>query len=162
MKAIRNFFVLLALGSCAFVLSKGIVDMFLRGDDPIAGNPVTRFIFAASYLCVALTLLGYGRQTLFMLHRNWSLVVLVVMAFVSCVWAEMPGLVLQRCIAVLGTSLLGIAIAVRLSLKEQLRLLNWVFRIMAFLSLVCILFFPQLRDWPFAREHGRVAGNIRL
>jgi O-antigen ligase len=61
----------------------------------------------------------------------------------------MPTLVLRRGIAVFGTTLFGIALAVRLSLEEQLRLMSWVFRIIAVLSLVCIVLAPSygISDW---------------
>jgi O-antigen ligase len=70
----------------------------------------------------------------------------------------MPALVLQRSIAVFGTTLLGIALAVRLSLEEQLRLLSWLFRIIAVLSLACIILFPSygISDW--VENHGEWRG----
>jgi len=145
MSAGRRFFVLLALGGCAFILSRGIIDMFLnRGDSLTSGNPVTRLILTVSYLSVAMVLIPYGRKARFVLVRNWFLVALVLLAFASTLWVEnAPGLVLQRSVAVLGTTLLGIALAVRLSIEEQLRLMSRVFRIMAVLSLGCVLFLPS-------------------
>ena len=119
--------------------------MFLiRGDSLTAGNPVTRLILAVSYLSVALVLIRYGRKARFLLYRNWVVVALVFLPFASSLWVEQtPGLVLQRSVAVLGTTLLGFALATRLSIEEQLRLMRWVFRIMGFLSLACVLFFPS-------------------
>jgi O-antigen ligase len=88
-------------------------------------------------------LIPHYRETVFVLRRNWFLVALVLLAFASCLWTETPALALQRSIAVLGATLLGIALAVRLSLEEQLRLMNWFFRIMVVLNLACVLFFPS-------------------
>jgi len=140
----RRFLELLAWGGCAFVLSKAVLSLVLfPGDTPAEGNSVWKLILTLSYLSVALTLAPYYRETLFILRRNWFLVALVSLALLSCLWAETPGLVLRRSISVFGTTLLGIALAVRLSLEDQLRLMSWVFRIMAVLSLACILLLPS-------------------
>jgi exopolysaccharide production protein ExoQ len=119
--------------------------MFLSRVDPLSyGNPVTRTILGISYLAVAMVLIPYGREALFLARRNWILVTLVLLSFVSSLWApEMPGFVFQRSVALLGTTVLGIALAARLSMEEQLRLMSCVFRIMAILSLACVLFFPS-------------------
>jgi exopolysaccharide production protein ExoQ len=140
----RKFLVFMVLGGSTFILSKGLLVMFLVPDPPpFGGNPTTRLILTLSYLGVALILASRIRETLLVLRRNWVLLVLVLMSFASCLWAESPIFVLQRSIAVFGTTLLGIAFATRLSLEEQLRLMSWFFRTMAVLSLGCILFFPS-------------------
>ena len=149
----RRFLELLVFGVCAFILSKALLSLILTpGDTPAeggAGNPVWKLILAVSYLSVAMILVPYYEETLFVVRRNWSLVGLVLLALVSCLWAETPALVLQRSIAVFGTTLFGIALAVRLSLEDQLRLVSWVLRIIAVLSLACVLFFPSygVSDW---------------
>jgi O-antigen ligase len=92
---------------------------------------------------VAGILVPYYRETLYVLRRNWFLVALVVLALVSGSWAAMPALALRKAIAVLGTTLFGIALAVRLSPEEQVRLLSWLCRTIAVLSLACVIFFPS-------------------
>ncbi len=145
MSANRKSLAFFVLGGCAFILSRGVLDMVLsRGDSLTSGNPVTRLILAVSYFSVAMILVPYPRDAFLVARRNWFLVALVFLALVSCLWAETPGLVLQRSIAVLGTTLLGVAFATRLSLEEQLRLMSWIFRTMAILSLGCVLLFPSL------------------
>jgi exopolysaccharide production protein ExoQ len=139
----RTFLELLVLGGCAFVLTRALLSLILLpGDVLTEGNPVWRLILAVSYVSVAMILVPCYRETLFVARRNWFLLTLVILALVSSSWAAMPAQVLQRSIAVLGTTLLGLAFAVLLSLEEQLRLLSWVFRIIAVLSLACVLFLP--------------------
>jgi exopolysaccharide production protein ExoQ len=134
---------ILVLGACAFILTGAILTLILApGDTPSEGNSLWRLILSVSYLSVAAILIPYYREALYVVRRNWFLVALVLLAFVSCLWAEMPALVLRRSIAVCGTTLFGIALAVRLSLEEQLRLLSWLFRITAVLSLACIVLLP--------------------
>jgi O-antigen ligase len=140
----QRFLELLALGTCAFILTQALLSLILDpGDTPTEGNPVWKLLLCLSYLSVAAILIRNSRETLFLLHRNWSLVALVLLALVSCAWAATPALVLQRSIAVLGTTLLGIALAVRLPLEDQLRLMSWLFRIIAVLSLACVLLLPS-------------------
>jgi exopolysaccharide production protein ExoQ len=135
----------LVLGGCAFVLSQAILPRVIPPavDTPTEGSPLYRIILSVCYLSAAASLVPYFRETLFVFRRNWPLSVLVSVALVSCLWAEAPGLVLQRSIAACGTTLVGIAFAVRLSVEDQLRLISWVLRITAILSLAAVLFFPS-------------------
>lgn len=149
----RRSLELFVLGACAFILTRGLLSITLFPGDVVAeGNPIWKMILAVSYLSVAAVLAPYYRETLAVVRCNRFLAALVILALVSCFWAKIPALVLQRSIAVLGTTLLGIAFAVRLSLEEQLRLLSWVLRIVAVLSLACVLFLPgtgisDLGEW---------------
>ena len=146
MNGSRSFIWLLVLGGCAFVLSQAVLPLVITpgaGDTPTEGSPLYRLILSVCYLSVAMSLVPYYRETLFVLRRNWFLMTLVLLALVSFLWAEAPVLVLQRSIAVCGTTLLGIALAVRLSVEEQHRLICWVLRIAAVLSLACVLFLPS-------------------
>jgi exopolysaccharide production protein ExoQ len=107
---------------------------------------------------VAVMLVPYYRETLWAVRRNWFVAALVFQALVSFSWAATPALVLQHSIAVFGTTLLGIALAVLLSVEEQLRLLSWMFRIIAVLSLACIILLPSYGISSFFESHGEWRG----
>jgi O-antigen ligase len=155
----RRFLELLVLGGCAFILTQAILSLVLApGDTATEGNPIWKLILSISYLSVAVILVPYYRETLFVVRRNWFLVALVLLALVSCSWAAMPALVLRRSVAVLGTTLLGIALAVRLSPEDQLRLMSWLFRIIAVLSLACILLLPTYGISDSVEDHGQWRG----
>jgi O-antigen ligase len=144
MSGLRRLLEILVLGACAFILTGAILTLILApGDTPSEGNSLWRLILSVSYLSVAAILIPSFREAFYVVRRNLFLVALVLLAFVSCLWAETPALVLRRSIAVCGTSLFGIALAVRLSLEEQLRLLSWLFRITTVLSLACIVLLPS-------------------
>lgn len=135
---------LLMLGGCGFILSTAFLSMTVDGASSLTeGDATWRLILSVGYLIVALILLPHYRKTLYVFRRNWLLAALVLLAFVSCLWTEMPALAFRRSIAVTGTILFGIALAVRLSLEDQLRLLSWLFRIIAVLSLACIFLLPR-------------------
>lgn len=148
-----------ALGGCAFVLTQAILAMVLSpGDKLTDGNPIWKLVLAVSYLGVVAILVPHYREALFIGHRNWPLVALLLLALVSCIWANMPGLVLQRSVAVFGTTLFGIALAVVLSVEDQLRLMSRVFRIIAVLSLACCVLTPQYGIMTGADAHGEWRG----
>lgn len=111
------------------------------GGGTLDGSPAWRTVLGTSYFGVGLVLLLSYQETLFVLRRNWSLVSLLVLALLSSLWAAMPDLVLRRSIGLFGTTLFGIALAVRVSLQEQLRMLNWLFRVLAVLSLAWVVLF---------------------
>jgi len=144
MNARRRTVELLGLGSCAFVLSQAIWSQIVApGDTPTEGSATSQLILSLCYLGVAGILLPYYRETLYVLRRNWFLLALVFLALVSGFWAALPALALRRAVAVLGTTLFGIALAVLLSPEEQLRLLSWLCRTIAVLSLACVIFLPS-------------------
>ena len=140
----RRFFELLVLGGCALILSGGLLSLVLGTEQTaIEGSPAWRMVLAISYLGAVLVLLPWYRETLFVLRRNWSLVLLLVFAVLSTLWATMPDLVLRKTIGLFGTTLFGVALAVRVTFQEQLRMLSWLFRVLAVLSLGCVALFPK-------------------
>ena len=137
----RKLFESIVLGGTALVLTGALLSLLLGIERTgLDGSPEWRLIFAISYSGVALTLFPWYRETLFVLRRNWSLVALLVLAVLSSFWAEMPELVFRRSIGLFGTTLFGMALAVRVSFQEQLRMFSWLFRILAVLSLCAVLF----------------------
>lgn len=162
----RGFFELLVLGGCAFILSKAMLSFLLPPvETPTEGNPEWRFILSLSYLGVVLVLLPRYRESISVLRDNWCLVALLLLALLSSYWAEMPDLALRKSIGLFGTTMLGIALAVRLSFKDQLRVLSLLFRIIAVLSVACIVFLPSYGvsddgQWMGVFEHKNALGSI--
>src|SRR5262245_29026907 len=118
----------MALGACAFILSRAVLSLFLApGETPTDGNLVWKLILSISYMSIFVALLPFYREVLYICGRNWHVVALVALALCSFLWAATPSLVFRRGIAVLGTTLLGVALALLLSLHDQIRLLVWLF-----------------------------------
>jgi len=140
----RDFLDLLVLANCAFVLTGAISTLALTpGATPLEGNAFGRLILSISYLAVAGILFTYRRETLVIINRNWTLAALVLLAVASCLWSETPSFSFRRSIGVAGATLFGVALAVKLTLEEQLRFLSWIFRIISILSLACVILFPS-------------------
>jgi exopolysaccharide production protein ExoQ len=144
MNARPRLYEFLVLGACAFVLTQAVLSLVLpAGETPTEGNDIWKMILIVGYLGVVIILVPFYRETLYLMRRNWFVVALVLLALVSCFWAAMPALVFRRSVAALGATLVGFAFAIRLLLEDQLRLMSWVFRIIAALSLACIVLLPR-------------------
>lgn len=169
MNAHPKFYEFGVLGACAFVMTSAVLSLVLTpGETPTEGNSLWRLILSMGFLGVTLILLPFYRETLFLMRRNWFVTALVLLASVSCSWAAIPTFVLRRSVAVLGATLVGFALAIRFSLEDQLRLMSWVFRIIAVLSLACIVFLPSygisdssegLRQWQGVFSHKNGLGS---
>src|SRR3974390_3312159 len=124
----RDVLDLVVLANCAFVLSGAISTLPLTpGATPLEGNAFGRLILSISYVAVAAMLFTYRQEALVVVRRNWTLALLVLLAFASCLWAETPEFSFRRSIGVAGATLFGVALAIKLTLEEQLRALSWMF-----------------------------------
>jgi exopolysaccharide production protein ExoQ len=134
-----------ALGLVTFGMAGGLSILFLSGTDfdYVEGNAFAEVILAVLYLIVIVVAISHLRSASSAVLGTPVLLALIVLAWGSAAWAETPSLVLRRCIALTGTSLLGVALAARLSFTSQLRLLCKIFRFAAVLSFLCALFLPQ-------------------
>jgi exopolysaccharide production protein ExoQ len=145
MTATRRLFELSVLGGAAIVMVGAFVYLFLGAQEGglIEGSPMWRLVLGITYLAVTFVLLPWYREILLVLQRNWALVLLLVLAVLSSCWAQMPDLVLRKSVGLLGTTLFGMALAIRLSVQEQLRMLSWLFRIVAVFSLAYVVLLPS-------------------
>jgi O-antigen ligase len=175
MNGTRRLFESIVLGSCAFILSKALLSFILppymreaalHGETTLTdGSPEWRLILSLCYLGIVVVLWPWYRETIFVLRRNWSLVALVLFAVLSSFWAEMPDLVLRKSIGLFGATLWGIALAVRFSFSDHLRIFSWLFRIIAILSLACVILLPsygisKVGEWRGIFEYKNALGSI--
>ena len=131
----------LTLGIVAFILS-GAMWRFLSagsGDDATEGDTQIQIILVVLYLAVAVLAFFEFRNTLESIRRTPGIVALLLLALASPLWAEMPDLVFRRAMALAGTCLFGIVLAARFSFLEQLKMLRWVLRFAAALSIAIVI-----------------------
>jgi O-antigen ligase len=167
MNGTRKPFELIVMGGSALVLTKAVLPFLLDPQKltPLEGNPAWRLVLTISYLGVVLILVPWYREILFVLRRNWSVVALVFLALLSSLWAGMPDLTLRRSIGLFGTTLFGIALAVRFSFQDQLRMLTWLFRIIAVLSLAWVVLLPSYGistegEWMGVFDYKNAMGSV--
>ncbi len=132
----------LVLGVAAFILS-GAMWRFLSaggGSDTAAdGDARTQLFLAVLYLAVAVFALSEFRHTIWTIRRTPAILAVLLLAVASSLWAEAPDHVFRRAIALAGTCLVGIVLAARFTLLEQLKLLRWALRLAAVLSVAIII-----------------------
>lgn len=110
--------------------------------DPTQGNPVSQAIFLTLYVLTFCLVFARRRRLMRVLSRDKFLLLLVGLTLVSILWATAPEVTLRRSVALMGTTLFGVYLAVRYDLNEQLRLLAWALGIGALLSLLFALALP--------------------
>lgn len=106
-------------------------------------DPLIQAIFVGVYAVTILLLFALRKKAVRVVARDKLLWVMVGIALFSALWSTLPEVTLRRGLALVGTTLFGIYLAMRYSLEEQLRLLGWTFGIVAILSLVVAIGMPS-------------------
>lgn len=106
-------------------------------------TPIHQLMKASSYLIVA-TLVGlHWKRLSWVAIRDIPCLLMVGTALASILWSANIGTTLDGSRGLLRTFLFGAYLATRYSLKEQIKILTWVFGIFAILSLVIPLIIPS-------------------
>jgi O-antigen ligase len=79
------------------------------------------------YAVLMLLLVVRWQSSLRVAARDWALCVLLALLLVSTLWSDLPVWALKRGAVILQTSALGLYLASRFSVEQQVRTLAWVF-----------------------------------
>lgn len=101
-----------------------------------------RLSFIVIYLITAGLLLLRWKQALYTLAREPLIPALVTLVFASTLWSSLPSRTLTDSITLVGSTLFGLYLATRYSLKQQLGLICWAFGIGVVLSFPFALLLP--------------------
>ena len=149
----RSFIVMSLLffsgGPLALILSGGVSQG--DGQEGLKNSSLIQLIYLIIYLVTCLLLIKQWKQVLNLLLKEKFILLLVGVAFISVLWSYDPTITLRRSLALAGTTLLGIYLATRYSLKHQLQLLGWTFGFAIFLSFLFVLVLP---------EYGIMGGDV--
>jgi exopolysaccharide production protein ExoQ len=132
-----------------------------QGDDitPVSTDySILQSLFFVSYLVVALLVILQWKRALYALQKNWTISLLMGIALASAIWTFIPSQTLVRSIALVGTSLFGLYLAVRYTLQEQLRLLGWSFVIIIIVSCLFAIALPTFGLMPAGVHAGAWRG----
>lgn len=132
---------LLSGGPLALVLSEGASQG--DGREGLSSSVLLQLVYLTIYFVTFLLLLKHWRQVLNLLISEKFTFLLVGVAIVSVLWSYEPTITLRRSIALSGTTLFGLYLAIRYSISHQLRLLGWTLGIAISLCFLFVLFFPQ-------------------
>lgn len=100
-------------------------------------------IFTLIYFLSALLLLIRWKKVLYVFSKERFIWLLLGIALVSFIWSVNPAITINRSIALVGTSLFGLYLASRYTIKEQLNLLMWTFGVILLMSLVFAVALPR-------------------
>jgi exopolysaccharide production protein ExoQ len=100
-------------------------------------------LFVLNYLVVFSLLFLRWQKVLYFISQNLLFLGFMVIVPLSFAWSEAPDKTLTGSIGMIGTTLFGLYIASRFTLKEQLKLVAWVFGIVIVLSILFIGALPQ-------------------
>jgi O-antigen ligase len=136
-------FVFFTGGPLAVILTGG----FSEGEANVATIPKEfpqlQLIFFLIYALTGLLLVLRWKKVIYVLSKDRFIWLLLGVALVSFLWSFNPPATINRSIALIGTSLFGLYLASRYTIKEQLNLLMWTFGVILTLSLVFAVALPK-------------------
>ena len=100
------------------------------------------FTYIASFILLTKTIDKFTKISA-IFSRNIHVLLLVGWAVMSTTWSELPSLTASRAVALVGTTIFGIYLANRYTLKAQLLLLRHTFLAIVLLSIAFAIFLPQ-------------------
>jgi exopolysaccharide production protein ExoQ len=154
-------------GPLTVILSGGANE----GDEDAEAGGDTALIlvlFFVNYLITFVLLLLRWRKALYIINKNRWLTTLIAIAACSVFWSYLPSKTISRGIAIVGTSLFGLYLASRYSMKQQLKLFGLMYCISVFMSFVFIVALPQYGvmaglhegKWRGIYTHKNVLGKV--
>lgn len=115
-----------------------------ESSDPTQANPALLAGQIFVYGLVAVLLFVHRQQALLYLVNSKLLWSVVILAFLSVLWSDVPGFALRRCLNMAATSGFGLYLACRYSPRQLLRLLAVIVFIAVVFSVLMILLRPDL------------------
>ena len=106
-------------------------------------NPIMRLIFFLTYIVIFFLIFARWKKVLYLLRQDHFIWLLISITLASVLWSDTPQSTLMRGIAIAGTSMFGLYLASRYTIKQQLHLLGWMFGLAIALSLIYALVLPQ-------------------
>ena len=128
----------------------------------VVPSPIPQLMKALSYGIIAILIGLYWKRLFWVATRDIPCLLMIGTALASILWTENIGHTLDGCRGLLRMFLFGSYLATRYSLKEQMKILIWVFGIVAILSLVVPLVIPSYwlsEGWKGICPHKNVFGS---
>ncbi|MTJ48422.1 O-antigen ligase [Dolichospermum sp. UHCC 0259] len=129
-------------GPLTVILSGGASEGESGGGDD-ADNSLIKIVFLFIYLITFILLSFRWKKVVYVLSKDNYIILLLGIVTASILWSINSEITISRCIAIVGTSLFGIYLASRYTLKEQVVLLGWTFTVITLLSLLFIVALPK-------------------
>ncbi|NEO11848.1 MULTISPECIES: O-antigen ligase [unclassified Moorena] len=133
-------------------------------------SSLSRLLFVLIYLVTFFLLALRWKKVLYVLSKDRWLSLLVGIAVVSVLWSSEPTTTINRAVALIGTTLFGVYLASRYTMKEQLEMLAWAFGVAILLSFMFIVALPKYGimggvhagTWRGIYVHKNVLGKVMV
>ncbi|MEC4815945.1 MAG: O-antigen ligase [Scytonema sp. PMC 1069.18] len=153
----EKVFVVLTL----FLSTAALIPLFMEDEEAgFAEDPYSPLLFMGCYTVTLLIIVAKRRSFLRVARKDVWIWLLVGIALASALWTIAPDVTLRRAILLLGTTLFGIYLSMRYTLREQLQLLAWALGIAIILSFLLAIALPSYGVMSF-QEGGIHAGAWR-
>ena len=106
-------------------------------------NSLILVFFLFNYLITFVLLALRWKNTVFVLKKNKWITALVALAVISMFWSYIPNKTISRGVAIVGTTLFGLYLASRYSMKQQLELFGWMYWLAIVLSFIFVGALPK-------------------
>jgi exopolysaccharide production protein ExoQ len=155
----RDGFILVekVFGVLALLMYQGaVIGLLLSGgsdEGDIANYDATpiRAIYLLIYIITFFLLVLRWRKTIYFLNRNWLTWALILLSVLSIFWSSSKDASIKDSFTLVGSSLFGVYLISRYSLKDILKLASWSFYVIIFLSIVFAIGLPK---------YGLMAGQL--
>lgn len=105
--------------------------------------PMNTALYLLSYLGAIFFLILRWKKTVYFISKDIIVITIIGIAVASIVWSDNPSTTIRTSVALIGTTLFGIYLGSRYSVKEQVRILGWTSLFILVLSLLLIGGLPQ-------------------
>ena len=123
---------------------------------PQGTNRLLLLIWIVLYGVTILLLMPHRKKAINAIWQNKPIVLLLVLAVLSTSWSETPKATLSHSLALIGSSIFGVYLAIRYSPKDQLRLITQISALIMVASLVVGVAMPE-----YGVSRGLHSGNWR-
>lgn len=145
-----------------FLSTTALIPLLIEKEDPAAAtqDAFSPILFMGIYIVTLLLIIQRWKSFVRVAQKNIWIWLVVGIAMASLFWSVAPEITQRRSILLLGTTLFGIYLAMRYTLREQLQLLAWVCGIVVVLSFLLGIALPSYGLMTF-QEGGAHAGAWR-
>lgn len=121
-------------GPLTVILSGGANEGELEQGSAQIDNSIILVLFFLNYLLTFFLLVLRWKKVVYVLSKDRLICGLLGLAIFSFLWSANPSKTISRIVALTGTTMFGLYLATRYTMKEQLNLLAWTFGISVVLS----------------------------
>jgi exopolysaccharide production protein ExoQ len=130
-------------GPIPLILSKGAGEGLGDTTPDTTDYTMLQAAFFLNYLITACLLLTRWQKSAYVITKEWTIWLLMIICLASTIWSFVPNQTRARSIALVGTSLFGLYLSSRYNIRDQLKLLAWCFATIIVMSFLMAILVPD-------------------